>query len=348
MKTNIPIKNIYIMLCYAWNILSPDKKNFLDTENFDNIHELLANILINACLSLIKRGLKQEYVSLNDDLRKVRGRININITIKKSLLLKNYINCTYDEFLVDNEYNQIIKTILKSLTYNKFLNEITICKINHILKFFTHVSYTKLSTTLFNKMQFSRNNLHYRQILNICQLIFEGLLVNENKGNIEFETYIKDYKMAKLYEKFVLNFYKRELDENTYEVNSPHINWAIPDNSSAFLISILPQMKTDIVVKNKLNNKFLLIDTKFYSETLISGHRSNAKKLHSNHLYQLNTYLDNVYSDNICKKGLLLYPTINIDVDETIALQDKSIKDEENYKTSFVDNGDGMSISIKL
>lgn len=314
------------MLCYAWNILSPEKKSFLDTEIFYNIHELLANILVNACLSLLKRGLKQEYILLNDDLRKVRGRININSTIKKSLLLQKYINCTYDEFLVDNEYNQIIKTILKNLTYNKFLNRATINKINHILRFFTQVSYINLSTALFNKIQFTRNNLHYRQILNICQLIFEGLLVNENKGNVEFETFIKDYKMAKLYEKFVLNFYKRELDENTYDVSSPHINWAIPNNSPISLISILPQMKTDIVVKNKINNQFLVIDTKFYSETLISGHRSDTKKIHSNHLYQLNTYLDNVLSDNICKNGLLLYPTINVDVDETVKLQDKSIK----------------------
>lgn len=40
----IPIRNIYHMLCYAWNVLDQSDNIFLDSEKFDNIYNLFARI----------------------------------------------------------------------------------------------------------------------------------------------------------------------------------------------------------------------------------------------------------------------------------------------------------------
>lgn len=324
MKRNIPIQIIYIMLCYAWNILTPKQQEFFDAENFKNTHNFLAKILIKGCFQLLKKGLMQEYVNINNENRVIKGKISISNTIKKSLLIKGLVDCNYDEFLVDTEYNKIIKTTILNLIRNKNLSPILIKDLKTLLLYFNRVSTIKLSSSLFRKLEYSRNNVYYRQILSICELIFHELIVNERKGNIEFITFLKDEKMAKLYEKFVLNFYKKELDKNAYSVSSPHIEWLLSDKNET-VSNILPQMRTDVVIKNKLNNKQLVIDTKFYSDVLISSHCSDSKKIRNAHLYQINTYLDNI-GISTEKIGLLLYPQMDTVINEEIALKDKTIK----------------------
>lgn len=42
---NIPIKNIYYMLCYAWNIIDEINDIEFGDEKFENIYNLMAKIL---------------------------------------------------------------------------------------------------------------------------------------------------------------------------------------------------------------------------------------------------------------------------------------------------------------
>lgn len=66
----------------------------------------------------------------------------------------------------------------------------------------------------------------------------------------------------------------------------------------------LPKMQTDISIKIK--NRKLIIDTKYYKETLQKYYDS--EKVHSQHLYQLFAYLKN--QENELAEGILIYPTV--------------------------------------
>lgn len=86
-------------------------------------------------------------------------------------------------------------------------------------------------------------------------------------------------------------------------------------------------MNTDIVVEDKKNKKQLIIDTKFYAETLSKRNNSDVEKIRSSHLYQICTYVNNSkYKGEV--KGILLYPTIDEDIDVTYPISgyDISIK----------------------
>ena len=77
--------------------------------------------------------------------------------------------------------------------------------------------------------------------------------------------------------------YRRETD---YTVSHPHIDWDV-DNGYK---ENLPIMKTDIVLKDK--HKVLVIDTKFYSDSMQSRENKESKNI-SDNLYQMYTYINN-------------------------------------------------------
>ena len=56
----------------------------------------------------------------------------------------------------------------------------------------------------------------------------------------------------------------------------------------------------------KLGDKKLIIDAKYYKETLQKYYDS--EKVHSSHLYQLFAYLKN--QEDIQAEGVLIYPTV--------------------------------------
>ena len=74
----VPIKNVYYMLCYAWNVTDYSDSTVCGNETFDDIYNLLARILIKEVSLLLKRGFYKEYVEKTEILSNLKGQININ------------------------------------------------------------------------------------------------------------------------------------------------------------------------------------------------------------------------------------------------------------------------------
>ena len=60
----IPVKNIYYMLAYAFRSLREGAFRRLACEDFSNIDNLFAEIIIVGVSSLVKRGLLRDYETL--------------------------------------------------------------------------------------------------------------------------------------------------------------------------------------------------------------------------------------------------------------------------------------------
>ena len=69
----IPIKNVYYMLSYAFQVLNEAGYKKLATEEFENIGDLCAAILIKGISSQIKRGLVREYIPETEALSSLKS-----------------------------------------------------------------------------------------------------------------------------------------------------------------------------------------------------------------------------------------------------------------------------------
>ena len=323
-RPKIPIKNIYYMLSYAWGILEESETINVGSEEFDNIYNLLSRIYINGIINLKKRGFSRYYIDKKELTSTLRGKIDITSSIKNQSLQHGKMLCSFDEFSENIILNQIIKTTIGLLIKAPDLDNSLRKQLLRQRMYFTGISEIVLSDSLFSLLRYNRNNKHYQLLINISELIFKGLITKEKENEYIFLDFIRDEQMANLYEKFVLNFYKLHLDNSIYKVHAPKLNWDIEAEVKEDDLLLLPEMRTDIVVENKAEKTQMIIDTKYYSKTLVKGNRSDIEKLRTSHLYQIFAYLSNSQYEGK-KEGILLYPTIDKDIDAIFPITNKRI-----------------------
>ena len=111
----IPIRNVYYMLAYAFQVLNEQGYKDVATEEFENVAELCAAILIKGISIQLKRGLNREYIEQKEKLSTLRGRVDISESLKTMSLMKGQLVCSYDEFSVNSYMNRIIRTTMDVL-----------------------------------------------------------------------------------------------------------------------------------------------------------------------------------------------------------------------------------------
>ena len=300
---SIQIKNIYYMLTYAFQTLRQNNYDEIAEEEFQNVKDLFSSILAKGVAQQIKQGLYKEYVTVNDNLSTLRGKIDINSTIKLKLQKKQRLACEFDELSENNIFNQIIKTTINLLLKQTEVKQKRKQELKKVVLFFDRVEEINISTIHWNTLKFQRNNQTYKMLLNICYFVLNGLIYTETKGKYKIANFLDDQKMSALFEKFILEYYKRQY-KGKISVNASQIKWNYDEELST-AIEFLPQMRSDIMLQSK--DKTLIIDAKFYSQSMQTG-QFNKKTFHSHNMYQIFAYVKNcdIKGDGLVS-GMLLY-----------------------------------------
>ena len=318
----IRIQNIYYMLAYAFQVLNEQGYKNIATEEFDNTAELCAAILARGISTQVKRGLGKEYIPQTEALSSLRGKLDISESIKTQTFLKKQMICSYDDFSVNSVMNRIIKSTVLLLLKGD-ISKSRKKELRKLMVFFEDVDVIDLYSVNWN-MQYNRNNQTYRMLISICYLVFKGLLQTQSDGTTKLMDFLDEQRMYRLYEKFILEYYKKEHPE--IKASASQIPWNTDDD----YIEMLPVMKSDIML-NK-GNKTLIIDAKYYSHT--TQMQYDMHTLHSGNLYQIFTYVknkDTEFGDQPHKVfGMLLY-----------AATDEAIQPDNTYQMS------GNKISVK-
>lgn len=298
----ILIKNVYYMLAYAFKVLRQKSYENIATEEFDGIQDLFALILAKGIAQQLKQGLHKEYVTRNEDLSVMRGKLDIQGTISNRIQRKIILSCEYDELSVDNIYNQILKTTAIILLTEPSVKLEHKADLKKVILFFDEVSDIVPTGIRWDMLRYQRNNKNYEMLLNICYFVLDGMIQTTEKGNYKMMT-LSDNHMHRLYERFVLEYYKRH---HTYfsEVKAAQVKWNLTEDTEESMIRFLPKMQTDIFLRYR--EQILIIDTKYYGRTL--QFQYDKATLHSDNMYQIFTYVKNQDVEGTGKvSGLLLY-----------------------------------------
>lgn len=295
----IPIRNIYYMLSYAFQVLNEQGYKDIATEQFDNTAELCAAILTKGIATQIKRGLGREYIPQTEALSSLRGKIDIVESIKTQSMLRKQLVCTYDDFSVNSMMNRIIKSTVE-LLLRSGITKTRKKELRKLMVYFSEVDTVDLYMVDWN-IQYNRNNQTYRMLISICYLVVKGLLQTKSDGTTKLMDFLDEQRMCRLYEKFILEYYRKEHPEIT--ANASQIPWQLDDGMS----DMLPVMQTDIMLSQE--EKTLIIDAKYYTHTTQA--QFNTHTLHSGNLYQIFTYVKNKEYELADKPhrvaGMLLY-----------------------------------------
>lgn len=290
------------MLCYSWNRLDQGRLIDVSAIPTTELVDLFALVLVDGLRHLEKRGLQSAYIEITEDLSGIRGRVDISTSLRRSLFARGQAHCRYDELTTNTLSNQIVKASLRALLRIPALDGTLRKRVAHSLIRLSSIQDITLREPTFSSNLLAQNSRFYRFLLNVCELLYQSYLLDENTGDVIFRDFTRDdAKMALVFQNFLSNFIAREC--SGWSVKSENIDWQASSSSDP-LLRMLPRMQTDISLSRR--REYIIVDAKYYREALSSHY--GVEKLRGAHLYQLLAYLQNSDQHDVLASGMLIYP----------------------------------------
>ena len=325
-RPNIPVRNWWHMLLYAWDLVELDGLFNAKWESAPDLRELLTRILVDLTNRQIRRGLRGDYVDRSEALKTVRGGIDFNRTLSGLLLYKGQLHCEYQEYSLNVPRNQIIAETLQ----RQFRADFTGARreridelkgdVGRLVRMLDEIDRIRLDRSVIaNEMHMlGPNERAYKLMLRVCEMLYRPTIPRETDGDVgeSFRDWVQQ-REHRIYEEFVANFYRMRLLRKEWVV-SPQatLRWNETGRKNED-VTRLPTMKPDIVVNHRESGKIVVIDTKWYSSVVTD--RFDKLTVHSNNLYQMYAYTasqDYKGGDYRSSTGILLYArTVEDDVD---------------------------------
>ena len=296
----ILVSNIFYMLSYAYQALNQDTYRDIDAECFDNVLDLLAAILAKGITQQLKQGLSREYVENKDTLEILKGKICIKESMPYIMRDERRLTCCYDEYSANHQMNQILKTAAWFLICHgdvKPDNRDALKKA--YMLFLSEIDVLQPSEINWRSLNYHRNNATYKMLMNICYFVIHDMLLTTRDGKHRLAKYFNDRQMSDLYERFILEYYKKHHPD--YKPEAKQIRWDVEGDTVH-----LPKMLSDIVLTKDRGSRKLIIDAKYYRTIMQSQYET--EKFRSGHLYQMFAYVKNEDKDQTgLVDGVLLY-----------------------------------------
>ena len=267
--------------------------------------EIFAMSFLNECEKLIKRGIRKDYVSIEENRHFLKGKLLFNENLKYNFAHKERFYTAFDEFSPNIAPNRLIVSTLHFFKKQNFSQK-TKERLNQLLFIFEEIPPSHNIKADFDKCHQSRYFSAYKLILQWCEVFLNHKSFAPYSGDsINFALL---FPMEKLFESFVAFHLKKYAGE---EVKTQERSKHLIEFKEGNKIGKLFQLKPDIVIyrPNKANSKKIIIaDTKW---KVPSSQRDEKGKLideksgvSQGDLYQMFAYA----SKYKAKEVILIYP----------------------------------------
>ena len=276
-------------LSYCRKIKFPNYQASLSSSKSD-FFEVLIYLFSKYTRELLNSSIYQQYEEVNKELSFMKGRLNINEYINENISKGrwHHLNCTFDAFVFDNEFNRIIKYVTTNL-FNVSSSQDNKKKLREILFILDEVSDEKASAEQCDKITFNPMFGEFETVNDYCKLFLTNSVSFDYKNNLKLFAFL--LPMEYVFEDFIFGFIEREIPAIVAMAQRRDIYL---DESKAF------NLKPDLYLKTEL--KSLIADTKY--KIIYSDDKDPKKGLSQNDLYQMLAYAIRFEVDEI----ILFYP----------------------------------------
>ncbi|WP_289412064.1 McrC family protein [Sulfurovum zhangzhouensis] len=258
--------------------------------------EIFITMFLDELNKLIQRGIKSDYITKEENLQYLKGKLKINDQIKRNYIHKERFFVEYQEFLSDRVENRLIKTTLLYL-YKKSRSNRNQQRIREFLFIFDEISECKDVKVGFSKVRLDRQMKDYEQVLLWCRTFLLENSFSPYKGNDVAFALLFDMNL--LFESYVYDYLRRkgEFESITAQDKTHHL--AYHEGKGRF------KLKPDIVI----NDGAIIADTKW---KILSEDKTH-QGVSQDDMYQLYAYGTKYQK---CKDLYLIYPLDKVATDE--------------------------------
>ena len=315
----IPLATLYYFLCYAWNRLPvPAVLQASEATPFHRPLGLLTQVLLHGIRQQLRQGLPRTFEAQEAELGTVRGRVLLAPSLGRGLLPQGRALCAFDELSANTSGHRVLVATLDVLANAAALPAALRREVRQLRARMSAAVgigsaeiIAPLTAATFRELRRQRPGSETAFLLHVCELVWQSALpMPTASGRHRFTDFRRDeVLMARLFEQFVRNFYRRE--QRRYRVFAETIAWQAEAPAPEDL-ALLPTMLTDTTLTAA--DRKIILDTKYYTAALRP--RYDRQRLIAPHLYQLYAYLQNQQPiDGQALEGILLYPAATRTVD---------------------------------
>ena len=252
------------------------------------LFEIFISMFLEELTVLVRNGIKSDYISKEENLKFLKGKLKISEQIKYNTIHKERFFVQYEEFISNRVENRLIKTTLKFL-YNKSKLNKNQQRIREFLFVFDEIEISHNIKTDFSKIKLNRQMKDYEQVLLWCKtFLFENSFSPYKGNDIAFALL---FDMNLLFESFVYSYLKKSSNFQDIKSQDKTHHLAYENGIGRF------RLKPDIVI----NGGKIIADTKW---KILSEDKAYNGVLQDD-MYQLYAY--GTKYDN-CEKIYLIYP----------------------------------------
>jgi 5-methylcytosine-specific restriction enzyme subunit McrC len=253
--------------------------------------EIFITMFLEELTRLIQRGIKSDYITQEENLKFLKGKLKINEQIKQNYIHKERFFVAYDEFSSDRVENRLIKTTLEFL-YKKSKSNRNQQRIREFLFVFDEIGISHHIKTDFLKVKINRQMKEYEQVLLWCKTFLLENSFSPYKGNDVAFALLFDMNL--LFESYVFDYLKRNDNFQSIAAQDKTHHLAYENKVGKF------RLRPDIVI----NGGAIIADTKW---KILSEEKAYSGVDQSD-MYQLYAYGTKY---NECKNLFLIYPKDN-------------------------------------
>ena len=286
------------------------------------LFEIFISMFLEELTVLVRNGIKSDYISKEENLKFLKGKLKISEQIKYNTIHKERFFVQYEEFISNRVENRLIKTTLQFL-YNKSKINKNQQRIREFLFVFDEIEISHNIKTDFSKIKLNRQMKDYEQVLLWCKtFLFENSFSPYKGNDIAFALL---FDMNLLFESFVYSYLKKSSNFQDIKSQDKTHHLAYENGIGRF------RLKPDIVI----NSGKIIADTKW---KILSEDKAYNGVLQDD-MYQLYAY--GTKYDN-CEKMYLIYPFDELFIKNSYNyFKNKELKLDilffDVYKKEFVD-----------
>ena len=180
-EPKIGVPRLLSLACYAIGKvkLLPQYSDFPD---MDSLPDILAAALYSHARRAFSRGLLHGYITVEEGLHTVRGRIRFDEQIRRRFGTSLPVEVRYDEFTDDIPANRLIKAAAYRLSRMSLVSSKARAGLAWIAAMLYDVSLQEFAPTQVPKVNFDRINEHYRGVIAISRLILRHDTYEARRG----------------------------------------------------------------------------------------------------------------------------------------------------------------------
>ena len=325
MATQIPLRNIWLLLLYAADLVRFKDIQRVEVESSSDLPELIARLLVRTVDQRLRRNLSRGYQARHAVLPRVRGRIDVLATESGQLLERGRVACRFEDHTMDTPRNRLVRVALDYLAVHVHDKEVAQeCRRLSQALGRLGVGAHKPSRASMATDQINRNETADLLMVSLAKMVFEVLIPSEQTGGRHAVSADVDVHLVRrLFEKAVAHALRLQLQPLGWQVQRGRkLSWPI-EQASEGIFAHVPGMQTDIELVHVGDRRKLVIDTKFTHIFTSTQYRQEV--LRSGYLYQLYAYLrtqeDALHMLGVRSEGMLLHPQFGESMDAFIDMQ---------------------------